>query len=51
MSLRTFFIPVTDAGEACQSLNQLLRQVRVLSTERRFVDQQLQSLWSASQLY
>jgi superfamily II DNA helicase RecQ len=46
MSLRTFLIPVTDTGEACQSLNQFLRQVRVLSTERRFVDQGLQSFWS-----
>ncbi|MDP1561060.1 MAG: hypothetical protein Q8M16_06660 [Pirellulaceae bacterium] len=46
MSLRTFLIPVTDTGEACQSLNQFLGQVRVLSTERRFVDQGLQSFWS-----
>jgi hypothetical protein len=46
MSLRTFFIPVTDTGDACQSLNQFLRQVCVLSTERRFVDQGLQSFWS-----
>ena len=46
MSLRTFLIPVTDIGDACQSLNQFLRQVRVLSIYRRFVDQGLQSFWS-----
>lgn len=46
MPLRTFLIPVTDAGDACQSLNQFLRQVRVLSIERRFVDLGLQSFWS-----
>jgi len=39
-------IPVSDTGEACQALNQFMRQVRVLATERRFVDSGLNSFWS-----
>ena len=46
MPMRTFMIPVTDNGEACDALNQLTRHVRVLSIERRFVDLGLQSFWS-----
>jgi superfamily II DNA helicase RecQ len=46
MPMRTFMIPVTDGGEACDALNQFMRHVRVLSTERRFVELGLQSFWS-----
>jgi superfamily II DNA helicase RecQ len=46
MPMRTFMIPVTDGGEACEALNQFMRQVRVLSTDRRFVELGLQSFWS-----
>jgi hypothetical protein len=39
-------IPVTDGGEACAALNQFMRHVRVLSTDRRFVELGLPSYWS-----
>lgn len=46
MPMRTFMIPVTDGGEACDAMNQFTRHVRVLSTDRRFVELGLQSFWS-----
>lgn len=46
MPMRTFMIPVADGGEACDALNQFMRHVRVLSTDRRFVELGLQSFWS-----
>lgn len=46
MPMRTFMIPVTDGGEACDAMNQFTRHVRVLSTDRRFVELGLQSYWS-----
>lgn len=44
--MRTFMIPVTDCGDACDAMNQFMRHVRVLSTDRRFVEIGLQSFWS-----
>lgn len=46
MPMRTFMIPVTDCGDACDAMNQFMRHVRVLSTDRRFVEIGLQSFWS-----
>ena len=46
MPMRTFMIPVTDGGKACDAMNQFTRHVRVLSTDRRFVELGLQSFWS-----
>ena len=40
--MRTFMIPVTDCGDACDAMNQFMRHVRVLSTDRRFVEIGLQ---------
>ena len=34
MPMRTFMIPVTDCGKACDAMNQFTRHVRVLSTDR-----------------
>jgi len=45
MPMRTFMIPVTDGGEASDAMNQFTRHVRVLSTDRRFVELGLQSFW------
>jgi hypothetical protein len=39
-------IPVTYGGEACDAMNHFTRHVRVLSTDRRFVELGLQSFWS-----
>ena len=46
MPMRTFMIPVTYGGEACDAMNHFTRHVRVLSTDRRFVELGLQSFWS-----
>ncbi len=46
MPMRKFMIPVTDCGDACDAMNQFMRHVRVLSTDRRFVEIGLQSFWS-----
>jgi len=46
MPMRTFMIPVTDCGDACDAMNQFMRHFRVLSTDRRFVEIGLQSFWS-----
>ena len=43
MPLRTFMIPVSDTGEASQTLNEFMRQVSVLTTERRVVENGLNS--------
>jgi superfamily II DNA helicase RecQ len=46
MALRFFVIPIVDSSEPEKELNAFLDSHRVVSVERRFVEQGSQSLWA-----
>ncbi len=46
MAYRFFLVPVRDRGAAEEELNRFLRGHRVLSVDRRWVDQGTESYWS-----
>jgi len=46
MAFRFFFVPVRDDGTAAAGLNGFLRSHKVLTVDRRWVDQGAESFWS-----
>jgi superfamily II DNA helicase RecQ len=46
MAYRVFVVPVRDEGPAASELNGFLRSRRVLSVDRRWVEQGTESFWS-----
>src|SRR6516165_9727052 len=46
MAYRIFVVPIRDEGAATAELNKFLRSHRVLSVDRRWVDQGSESFWS-----